>query len=765
MEELSLEELLVRYNFIIPEIQREYVWGNNESQILDKFFNDLRNQNQTFGTNSNRLFEELKRKIEEITTKEFQIGINKEIERVLIDFESSSSINIGFLYSYRPGYYIHNDSADDVFLIDGQQRFTTLFLSLLYFALKEELPTSSTNLKERFLELFKVDLEKGQLAFDYRVRQVTHNFLIDLIGNTNSISQLVDVSNQTWYLKIYEQDVTVKAMLKTITKLNENFGKDKSLYFDFLSKKVKFWHFKTEETSQGEELYITMNSRGKSLSDNEILRAQLFEKIEDKAKLLEWGKKWETWQDFFWNNKETNGTADIGFNEFLRWVQILNMVQKTNIDTQNDDDNSTDKRRITETIKWERKDYRQLDSAFITLESIDSYFEALTCIYVSLPGDLIGIKGKYPNYFRGNIILTQWLKPSKRILQDGATVHTITQNESFRLLPLLEYCKMRLDFGEGVDSQYLYRFASFLFNLSKQSTVTKGINAACINAIKLAGAFSEMSDDVAEIVNLNRASVTLLPPEEKIKFQLYRSRSKSLDREALEQAFWKAEDLRLNNGRIGHLIQASYFVNGAIDNYSYDYNFRNCVESDFNLSNFQSLLDKYIHINDGCNQTSISERLWGNLIITPFYNQYPYGPHKVISCSYSDEFALRSKEFLKIVLDTDLSVSSGENLGNRESNFFKIYQDVDSIKNETDLKKQIFTHFVILFKRDGAFFRNKGKNFGVYENVNYVSTFFSTKNHFEHYVERWGGAEWRYLYTDAAEGNCLSNLLDGSFWH
>ena len=38
LEELSVQQLAGKYNFIVPEIQREYVWGNNDYNILDKFF-------------------------------------------------------------------------------------------------------------------------------------------------------------------------------------------------------------------------------------------------------------------------------------------------------------------------------------------------------------------------------------------------------------------------------------------------------------------------------------------------------------------------------------------------------------------------------------------------------------------------------------------------------------------------------------------------------------------------------------------------------
>jgi len=39
---IQVEQLINKYNSIISEIQREYVWGNNDFNILDKFFNDIK---------------------------------------------------------------------------------------------------------------------------------------------------------------------------------------------------------------------------------------------------------------------------------------------------------------------------------------------------------------------------------------------------------------------------------------------------------------------------------------------------------------------------------------------------------------------------------------------------------------------------------------------------------------------------------------------------------------------------------------------------
>jgi len=40
-----------------------------------------------------------------------------------------------------------------------------------------------------------------------------------------------------------------------------------------------------------------------------------------------WGKKWEEWQDFFWKHRQDNENADKGFNAFLKWIQLIEIIK------------------------------------------------------------------------------------------------------------------------------------------------------------------------------------------------------------------------------------------------------------------------------------------------------------------------------------------------------------------------------------------------------------------------------------------------------
>jgi len=290
LKEENLLTLLSQNYFIIPEIQREYVWGENKT-VITKFLKDLKNKTG-------------------LCCEKCNLPSSRE------------SINIGFLYSYKPEYVkLEHERFLDENLIDGQQRFTTLFLLLFFCALKEKR-------KEEFLSLIRFE-EKIKMSLDFRVRDLTKKFLLELVEKINTTEQLTDIDQQTWFLTDYKNDVSIRAMRKALGYIQNEFS-DNTEYYNHLINYVVFWHFKTEATSQGEELYITMNARGEELADNEGVKAAL---MVDDSERIKWGGAWEDWQQFFWKNrksgkKNSNSSADKGLNGFLKCIAGLEYYLK-----------------------------------------------------------------------------------------------------------------------------------------------------------------------------------------------------------------------------------------------------------------------------------------------------------------------------------------------------------------------------------------------------------------------------------------------------
>lgn len=290
---LKDENLLTLFslnNMIVPEIQREYVWGNN-SDVLEKFLLELKKK----------------------------AAPCEECHHV----HTNKNINVGFLYSYKPSYVRYeSERILDEFLIDGQQRITTLFLLLLYRATIE-------NRIDDFMAICRADEDDFQMGFNYKVRSLTQQFLVQLIKHAKdegncAFDFITDLENTPyWFLDDYKNDPTVMSMISALKSIKKTFGNTDNFYFDYLLTNIHFWHFKTEATSQGEELYITMNSRGEQLTDNEMQKSRVL----PSSDIFKYGREWEAWQTFFWRNRNKgnakNANADKGFNNFLACIEGL----------------------------------------------------------------------------------------------------------------------------------------------------------------------------------------------------------------------------------------------------------------------------------------------------------------------------------------------------------------------------------------------------------------------------------------------------------
>ena len=102
MDRKNISALLSNYHLVVPEIQREYVWGDPKNRpVITQFLRDIS------------------------------------------DKALKGDVNVGFLYSYQSG--------SEHYLIDGQQRYTTLVVLLYYLSLGKE------ENHQRFLELLSLD--------------------------------------------------------------------------------------------------------------------------------------------------------------------------------------------------------------------------------------------------------------------------------------------------------------------------------------------------------------------------------------------------------------------------------------------------------------------------------------------------------------------------------------------------------------------------------------------------------------------------------
>lgn len=539
----TIRELFVNREveqIIIPEIQRDYVWKKEQVEgLLTSVHNDY----------------------EKFTKEEINITAdNDEIKKLFVNYYKKQQFasNIGFIYAYNDAEY-----KGKYFLIDGQQRVTTVYLLLLNLFI-------STDEKEDFKNKYFKD---KQLKIDFKVRESSHDFFKNFIGfcldhDFTAVDDFETVFSkalfsQYWYFDDYKNDKTIQSIICNYVTLNSFVEKNKLQSKDFLNYILDYvdcWYFDTNISEQGEELYIYMNARGEQIQNNENIKADLLGALKDidvaqisnredftEEKSLAgikkyWGKKWEDWQDFFWVNKGSNVNADEGFNEFLRWVQIISMSKKSIIDIDNENENSLDKKDIIEVIKWEKKGIK-LKVEFLDLIEIEKYIEATKFIFSS--SNYTSLKDIYVDFDLnlGNFFEQNWLQSYSKT---ESKVNHLSQIDCFRIIPILEFVKEQKEIDD-FKSIEIYRFARYLFNLSRIDNISKAANVNCINAIKLA---TLLQGSTIKILELEKISKSLFTAEEKAKFQLYKNPPNSLNREFLEISFWDLENVPVFKGEI-----------------------------------------------------------------------------------------------------------------------------------------------------------------------------------------------------------------------
>lgn len=266
IEEYTIKQLLDTYTLFVPEIQRDYVWGAAEN------YNDV---------------------------------LLPFVQALNYNLKGNKKNNIGFLYSYA-------NTKTENYIIDGQQRFTTIVLLLYVLSVRERVD---------FTNYLRVN--EPTMRFSYNVRPQTETFMRRLFESGKVSKE--EITLQNWFMPTYFTDTSITSMLNAVNQLNTALDNLSEITFEKVLNQVCFWYFNVEETSQGEELYITMNSRGQKLTESEQIKPHLFDKwqktqSEDKT---DYGKLWDKWEEEFYSKKgKEHGIAsvDIAMNTFLRVV-------------------------------------------------------------------------------------------------------------------------------------------------------------------------------------------------------------------------------------------------------------------------------------------------------------------------------------------------------------------------------------------------------------------------------------------------------------
>ena len=247
---------------IIPKIQRDYAQGRStEERVRDRFLDAL---------------------YKAVTTD----------EKIKLDFVYGE-LNDGILTP-----------------LDGQQRLTTLFLLHWYAANKEKLPPVEFD----FLKNFSYDTRPDSRDFC--------KFLIDCeVSFNDKLSD--EIEDNADFPLSWKKDPTVSSMLIMLDAIDKKFRGVGNLWDKLKNGAISFYFLSIENLGLTDEIYVTMNSRGKPLTDFEHFKAEFKSKLDEYDSELSNRiilKIDTVWTDLLWNYKDENNLID---NSFLSYFGFL----------------------------------------------------------------------------------------------------------------------------------------------------------------------------------------------------------------------------------------------------------------------------------------------------------------------------------------------------------------------------------------------------------------------------------------------------------
>ena len=212
-----------------------------------------------------------------------------------------------------------NNSNEEIVmeLLDGQQRFTTLFLLHWYIISRELKPDE-----------IPVRIQQALHGFIYETRRTSSDFCQNLADFhprlAENIIPSVAVRNSIWYRHSFECDSSVTGMLHMLDTIHNKYtqciqGEDQQLYRNLDN--LRFYIKSIGKFPLKEDLYVKMNARGLQLSAFENFKADLTNYIElNKNRIESFIAKIDThWVDIFWSAK-----SDSNFDEaYLKTISRI----------------------------------------------------------------------------------------------------------------------------------------------------------------------------------------------------------------------------------------------------------------------------------------------------------------------------------------------------------------------------------------------------------------------------------------------------------
>ena len=237
--------------------------------------------------------------------------VRKNFLNALFDAVTNKPITLDFIYG-------DLDDAGILTPLDGQQRLTTLFLLYWYAAKKENISAA------------EYDFLKN---FSYETRPDTRDFGAELINFQPQFQEKLseEIQDQAWFPLSWKKDSSISAMLEMLDAINEKFSAVQDIWQRLEDNAISFYFLPIKDMGLTDEIYITMNSRGKQLTDFEHFKAEFKSRLDNfdaeiSNRII---LKIDTvWTDMLWQYRDKNNLIDSGFLNYFKFLCNILLYKK-----------------------------------------------------------------------------------------------------------------------------------------------------------------------------------------------------------------------------------------------------------------------------------------------------------------------------------------------------------------------------------------------------------------------------------------------------
>ena len=421
--------------------------------------------------------------------------------------EQRNKLNLGLIYGYE-------SLESHIQLCDGQQRITTLYLLIGMLNKKVE----GNPFRKLLISDYEYLEDDKEPYLQYSIRESSLYFLSDLVchffieeaDDKENVKYVENIKSAQWFFNDYKDDASIQSMLRALKKMETILG-DKTAewcceFGKFLMTQLTFMYYDMGNRKNGEETFVVINTTGEPLTATQNLKPLVihadinkgYARTDADGHTSTIAIDWEEIETWFWKNRGNgNNTAEAGFDEFLRWVTM----------------SYADKETLQRVLKQKTAHF---------------------------PYEKIAFEKVYECWKVTQFLFNEWgntIYPRKDFLSPKESEKAISQLDCFQLLPLMTYC-LQWNVTEAKDRNLL-RWYHFLHNIARKSDVGKAVNGLVYDAIEMVKSYQ----DVLELIENKKClkiSETILTDEERLKLTILKENIS--DREAIEEAFWKAQN-------------------------------------------------------------------------------------------------------------------------------------------------------------------------------------------------------------------------------